>query len=326
MSKIAIIAPVHIQPTEEWVAALWDEAKRAGAHVIIVDDSDSKVELPWTHDAAGDVYTYAKQREAMGDELYAMFEQFHHSAACKQFGLWKAYKDGYDVAIIIDSDCVMPEGFVEEHLKALEKKGAGWVNPLAGSDYYSRGFPYSKRELTKWAHMGLWHTCLDLYGADRVKQGNPAQEYPPEGYVEAGGFFPQSGMNISFVREAIPFMLFLPNFRFRDKTFTRHDDIWGGYIFQKIAQEKGGSLSFGLPFVKHDSVVVAEEDAEAEVPMITYEDRFFQFVNDSLIFGRSGCEDMTGHEIFKWLAREFDNSNIFNGLSDACVFWAKALE
>lgn len=326
MSKVAIVAPCHIQPSEEWVDALWHESEASGAHVIIVDDSDGKITLPWLSSKTGDVYSYAKQKEAMGEELYAAFEQFHKSSACKQFGLWKAYKDGYDVVIVIDSDCVVPKGFVAEHIAALALPAEGWENPLADSGWFSRGFPYSQRALKKWAHMGLWTEMLDLYGTDRVANKGKKEEDPKVGYLTTGAVFPLSGMNVTFKREAIPFMLFLPNFSFRDKNFSRHDDIWGGYIFQKIAKQNGAGLSYGKPYVKHVSPVIAEEDAEAEVAMITYEDRFYDLIDHALVFNGSGCDGFSAPEIFSWLAREMANSTIFAALAPVFDFWAKSLE
>jgi len=333
--KTAIVAPVHIQPSERWVDALWNEATRADAHVIIVDDSDGKVTLPWNHDSKGDVYDYAAQKKELGEELYASFERFHHSAACKQFGLWKAWKDGYDAVIVIDSDCIVSEGFISAHLEALEQKGAGWTNPLetsssepfgTGKDWYSRGFPYSQRDLPKWAHMGLWEESLDLYGKDRVLNPDKSESFKVSGVFPSPATLPLSGMNVSFRASAVPYMLFLPNFNFRDKKFTRHDDIWGGYLFQKIMREKGGSISFGSPSVIHDTKVNASEDAAAEEPMLDYEDRFLSLVDRALVFSGSGSKHLEAPEIFSWLGREFANSTIFAGLTDAFEFWAKATE
>ena len=325
--RVAIVATVHIKPSEEWVNALWNEAKDSGAHVIIVDDSDGNVELPWSHDSGGDVYDYEAQRLALGVELYTLFEQFHQSSACKNFGTWKAYQEGYDVIIVIDSDCIVPNGFVKEHLRALEQKGRGWDNPLSNTSLYSRGFPYSKRELPILAHMGLWTNCLDLYGTDRVGKPFPLpDETPWMDYHVASGHFPLSGMNVAFTREAIPYMLFLPNFESGRNKFRRHDDIWGGYIFEKIVSQKGGALSYGLPYVKHDSIVVAEEDAEEEKAMIKFEDAFYEAIDTALVFTGSGCSAHSGPEIFMWLSQELGAHETFGNLRNAFKFWSLAFK
>lgn len=300
------------------------EAVRDGHEldIIIVDDSDGKVQ----YSDYFDVYDYARQKEAMGDDLYALFERFHKSSACKQFGLWLAYKREYDVCIVIDSDCIVPEGFVNAHLKALAVPGMGWQNPLNGSGWFSRGFPYSKREMPKWAHMGLWENELDLYGTDRVGKGDTIPKKPQMHYgINPAQVFPLSGMNVSFVREAIPYMLFLPNFQTdNNQLFTRHDDIWGGYIFEKIAAAKNKALSFGAPIVFHDTIVVPEEDAAAEVPMISHEDEFYAFIDHAMVFTGAGARNQTASEMFFWLSHEVIGSETFHPLRHAFEFQAKA--
>ena len=323
--RVAIVAPVHIQTSEAWTTGLWNEAKESGAHVIIVDDSDGKVELPWSHDTDGDVYDYADQKAELGDELYAMFEQFHKSSACKNFGTWIAWRDGYDVIIVIDSDCIVSKGFVKAHLEALSKKGKGWDNPLEGTKYYSRGFPYSKRDLSIVCHMGLWTDTLDLYGTDRVGV-TIDDENPVVKYHTAAAPFPLSGMNVSFTRDMIPYMMFLPNFESGRNKFRRCDDIWGGYIFEKIVAQKGGALSYGLPYVKHDSIVIPEEDAEEEKAMIKFEDDFYTAIDNALVFSGSGCSAHSGPEIFAWLSQELGAHEIFGGLRESLKFWSKLFE
>lgn len=317
--KVAIVSPVHIQPSSEWIQALVKIKKADEADIILVDDSNGKLDLPFIFD----VYDYQRQHEAMHDELYRRFEQFHKSSACKQFGLWQAYQLGYDVVIVIDSDCNVYEGFVEGHLKALSGRGQGWENPLKGTDWFSRGFPYSQRDLPIGAHMGLWDNEWDLYGNDRVASeeiGKPfIRANAPDMEIQTpAGIFPWSGMNVSFKREVIPYMLFLPNFtNDSGEFFTRHDDIWGGYIFQKILRAKGYALSYGAPYVYHDTVVVPEEDAAAEIPMIKHEDEFFDTIDR--VLHPELVRDLSAAEIFEHLRRNFRNDSL-NQLEAAFSF------
>jgi hypothetical protein len=321
MKKIAIVAPVHIQVSLEWIKAL--KAEQDKADIIIVDDSDGDVILPidW------DVYDYERQKEALGDELYAQFEQFHKSSACKNFGTWLAYKKGYEVIIVIDSDCIVPEYFVQNHLNHLLSDGDGWDNPLEGTGLYSRGFPYSKRGQDKWCHMGLWRNELDLYGTDRVGKSDLPNRPASRVTESNGAFFPLSGMNVSFKREAIPYMLFLPNFKYGDYKFSRHDDIWGGYIFEKVSHAKNKSLSFGKPFVYHDTVVIPEEDAAEEVAMIKYEDEFYSFIDAVM---NPYVLQKTAGDIFGTLhimsELEVDKIEAFKALAPAFKFWELAFK
>lgn len=284
--RIAIVTPMPNQPSEKFITALLREQKRRfddTVDVIVVDDSNGKITMPenWH------VFDYQAQRIAMGGTLYDLFEQFHHSASCKQFGMWWAWKQNYDVVIALDYDCIVPKDFIGLHLLMLDGAGNGWENPLQGTHWYSRGFPYHLRNLPKMAHMGLWTNELDLYGTDRVNQGTPPREPKIRFFKNVSGYFPLSGMNVSFKRDAIPYMLFLPNFSEGDEKFTRHDDIWGGYIFQHLTKAKGWSLSYGIPFVFHDTVVVPAEDAEKEKSMIRYEEMFYDFIDRVMKNGNS---------------------------------------
>lgn len=278
--RVAIVAPVHIQPSEAWVQAL--NALSNQATIIIVDDSDGKVVLPekW------DVYGYERQRQELGEDLYKQFEMFHRSSSCKTFGIWLAHKQGFDPIIVIDSDCIVPPDFIAKHLEALMRTGNGWSNPLEGTGFFSRGFPYSERNKPVWAHMGLWENELDLYGTDRVGVQYIPKQPPTINRISPAAMFPLSGMNVSFRNDAAPYMLFLPNFKYtdqeRDWKFSRHDDIWGGFIFQLVAKAKGFALSYGDPLVYHDTVVVPEEDAREEEAMINFENMYYRFIEDAL--------------------------------------------
>ncbi len=308
--KAAIVAPVHIQPSENWIRAL--QAQAQYATIIIVDDSDGKVTLPenW------EVYGYEKQRAELGDDLYAQFEQFHKSSACKNFGTWLAHKRGFDPIIVIDSDCIIPLDFVAKHIENLfMKPGNGWTNSIEGTGWYARGYPFNLRATEKWAHMGLWEHELDLYGFDRFYSNTPPPDKPASTALTTAQFFPLSGMNVSFRRDAIPYMLFLPNYLYNGKVFTRHDDIWGGYIFQKFCQTFNKGLSFGEPVVYHDTVVDAAADAASEEPMIFHEADYYGQVDE--VFA---LDDPQSYEQFEMGA----NYSLLDPLRSAFKFWFNA--
>lgn len=279
--RIAVVSPVHIQPSEEWVEAV----DALGVDIIVVDDSNGKVKLPerW------DVYGYDRQKAYLGSK-YEYWQKFQHSSACKNFGHWVAYNLGYDIIVGIDSDCIPQDGFIEQHIANLEKTSYLWENVLANTKWFSRGFPYSAREAKTALSLGLWKGELDLYGKDRVDYPERQTAQPhEEGQKVAQNYIPLSGMNWATWRENIPDLLFLPNHDMgeiyvEDKLvdsgkFRRHDDIWGGYIFQKKMQERGQRIVYGAPIVIHDTIVDAEADAEEEKAMIMHEDAFFDSID-----------------------------------------------
>lgn len=265
--KICIVAPVHIEVSAKWIEAV----DSLGVDVIIVDDSDGNVFIPerWTR------LDYAFQKKLLG-ERYGYWTKFQKSSACKNIGHLYAYQQGYDIIMGLDSDCIPGKDFVEQHVRNLEMPSYTWENPLSETPWFSRGFPYSQRNARTAFSLGLWHNELDLYGTDRVQNPKWRTKDPRcEGVKVAQTYIPLSGMNWAIWRENIPELLFLPN----HADYRRHDDIWGGYIFQKAMFTSNERLVYGLPLVHHDTVVVPEEDAEEEVAMIRDEDEYFAWVD-----------------------------------------------
>jgi hypothetical protein len=279
--KIAIVAPCHIPPSEAWIASLKAESEAGGADVIIVDDSNGNLgPLPenWI------ILDYGKQMEFLG-ELYDSFAaMFHKCSACRVVGHLYAYANGYDVIIGLDSDCIVKRHFVRDHIQFLNKDyGCGWFNPI-GYPHYSRGYPYSQRQWPIKANMGLWEHVLDINGKDR--ESNEPTEIKIAGSTVPAAPFPFSGMNWAITRDAILGFLFLPDFDDTDpqseevNEFRRIDDVWGGYIFQKLLRRLHWSSMLGYPFVFHDTVIVPEDDAHNEEAMYKYEDKFIAAVDE----------------------------------------------
>lgn len=321
--KIAIVSPVHIQPSEAWISSLKAiTTGKSNVRVIIVDDSDGKVKLPeeW------DVYGYDRQKEVLGD-LYSRFEVFHKSSACRNFGHFVAWRDEFDIVIALDSDCVVPPQFIGKHVEALIKRSTGWTNPIRRTGFFSRGFPYAERDRPTILNMGLWEHELDLYGTDRIGITPPLNPAADPSEV-ADGFMPISGMNFACWSSAIPGFLFLPNFEYQHGEgklfkFSRHDDIWGGYIFQKLMAIRNERIRYGDPIVYHDTVVVPEEDAAEEEAMIAFENQFYMAVDT--IFQQGNMEwgmydDMFSH--FAVGAEKLWKDSEWDALVDPIKFWA----
>lgn len=270
--KIALVSPAHIPLNPEWIKAV----DSFGIDVIIVDDSDGKVQFPerWIR------LDYKNQQAILGDK-YEYWQRFQRSSSCKNVGHYFAYKNGYDIIIGLDSDCIPYKDFVRQHVENLETESYRWENPLAGTGWFSRGFPYSERKAKTALSLGLWNNQLDLYGKDRVDNPDKSpRNLPLIRQKIAQNYIPLSGMNWATWRQNIPDLLFLPNHDDSMGKFRRHDDIWGGYIFQKKMQEKGERIVYGRPLVYHDTIVDAKADAEEEEAMMAHEDAFFDSIND----------------------------------------------
>lgn len=307
MAKSVIVSSVHKQPSKKWIKNLPDIS------IIIVDDSDGEIVIKRKNI---EVYNYKRQEQELG-KFYSGFEQFHHSSSCKNFGHWLAYKKGYDVIIGLDSDCICPKNFIEQHLKALNKEGYGWENPLYKIGWYSRGFPYSQRKQKIMVNMGLWENELDINGKDRIIKNPPKNTLINDNKI-ALGKIPFSGMNFACRRELIPSLFFLPNFNYGVNYFKRHDDIWGGYIMQKFLKKRKECISYGLPIIYHDTKIIAEEDVEEEKALNKYSDDFYEIVDGIFEKIRVGMYI----EMLQQFEPKFEKT-IFKGLIEPIKWWQK---
>ncbi len=321
--KIAIVIPCHIKLTEEWITSLQREAVAGNADVIIVDDSDGELEsLPaeWRR------YNYFDQAVFLGD-LYDEFAKFfHHQAACRVFGHILAYSEGYDVIIGLDSDCIVQSGFVAEHLKYLGCKiTGGWENPLRGTGYYSRGYPYFMRNWKIVANMGLWNNVLDINGKDRSKT-EPTEVLDASSHPALAPI-PFSGGNFAMLREAVPGFFFIPNFEYGDDKFRRIDDIWGGYIFQRLMRKRHEGMSYGQPITYHDTTIDIAADTAAEEAMYKWEESFIERVDMAIFLRNDEIKNKQYDKSFKVFVECFKNlsskSPQFKNMIPAMEWWVK---
>ena len=233
--------------------------------IIVVNGSASKLDLD---PSRFDIYGPARQRKVLG-RFYESFLPFHGSSACRNFGHYLALKKGYDVIIALDYDCVVPPDFVARHLAALTTPIApiltsanGWLNPISGTGWYSRGFPYDRRYLAKVRsvtqpvnlvfNMGLWEHVIDINGIDKVLRQPPNRLKLTQPLQVAGSNLPISGMNNAFFAQIVPAYLLFPNFFINGWELSRHDDIWGGYILKQLIDKHGNHVSFGQPVIYHE--------------------------------------------------------------------------
>jgi len=117
---------------------------------------------------------------------------------------------------------------------------------------------------------------------------------------------PLCGMNFACWAHAIPGFLFIPDFDEGEEKFRRYDDIWGGYIFQKLMQKADEKITYGFPVVYHDTIVDPVEDAEKETSGIAFEEQFYQMV-DKMV------KDVQYSSYQKMFAQFADNAKLLKG-------------
>lgn len=268
--SIAIVIPTIREINYEYLANI---PKREDICYIITDDKGDieSLDLPNCQ-----IFNRQKQQEILGRYVECIPEK---QPACRNFGLWWAWKEGFDIVITTDDDVVISKRWLEyyeEHLGKTqevlylegEKK---WFNPIsllleAENKVYMRGYPYRERYLPNLKKHrkigkiisigGLWDGILDVYGLDKMagKRYIFEEVSPEPSMVAYKGHFPISSMNWGTLGEYIPWMYHPPmRIEMSDGlVIDRHPDIWASYIFEALASRYDDLLVVtGLPMVSH---------------------------------------------------------------------------
>jgi hypothetical protein len=335
---IAVVIPIPNDP--DW--SIFDQIS-AEIPIIVVDDSDGR--LSPTSRPNVQFFDSAAQRKVMG-EHYAAIP--HKSAACRNFGHYLAYREGFDCVIALDYDCRPRPGWLDDHLSGLRERDAApalagrWINTIEAPGFYSRGFPYEFRNAENAPaevvasgevklNMGVWDNVLDLNGIDKL-QREPPRDPGLRGsanYVALGNV-PLCGMNTAFRRELVPGYFFLPDVWVDGWQLSRHDDIWGGYILKKLMDIRGDLLTYGRPIVEHTRQTTLTRVVVYEHYMHLMAREFYALVDQAVASVRPGpYQAMYEHFVEEFL-RGVDGTHapahyraVFQELGLAMQAWAR---
>ena len=281
--------------------------------IIVIDDSDGKVKPLKTHNM--EVIRYKDQKDFFKRYIGFGYKEYfniipHKSPSCRTFGFLLAYEYGYEKIVALDDDCVAGNDFFESHDVVGKKirmqavnSASGWFNPIdimeldKNEKVYSRGYPYylRKRYTIKTIpvegrvilNMGLWKGVLDINGIDRFF----LQDKEPRGIslkkrrcTLKNTVIPISTMNISFIREIVPAFYQLPmNHRITPFfNIDRFDDVWSGYIIQKIAKIKKDLITFGVPLVEHRKCGNLKKEVSVEHMGILMQPFFYNIIDRAI--------------------------------------------
>lgn len=217
----------------------WDEA-------IVIEDNPQKtfVRLPKDvkHAAWNDIGL------TLGNDAWIISRR---DSAIRCFGFLMAYRDGADMILTLDDD-VRPRGLpiCAAHIQAMNSHPR-WVPSIPGMR--TRGLPYfNLGKLDVVMNMGLWSNVPDLDAVQTLAgHANATCFEPPKGsrIIPAGQYTCVCGMNLAFIRKAIP-LCYFPLMGHKQK-YARFDDIWCGVVAQKILGHLGWRLSVGDPSIEH---------------------------------------------------------------------------
>lgn len=186
-----------------------------------------------------------------GSDDRVLFQQDANKEGCgatKNKGIQAAINGGAKVIVILDDDvfpsesCKTLDGLIHGHLHSLKPKLVNRFRAITIPS--SRGTPYFNRtiEMPVAASFGWWENIPDRDAVRQLADG----EYAPMQFHKQtifGDYFAGSGMNVAFNAMWFSDFKFIP--------VSRWDDIWGFWILQRIAYDRGYCFSFEGPTCVH---------------------------------------------------------------------------
>jgi hypothetical protein len=217
------------------------------------------VVVPWHNRKQMDAFAGAWGITNANRPAYLFCQQDVNSEGCartKNAGIRRALDDGADIIVVLDDDCypappVMGQpgygqsmdDFVAAHVRALRPQKVRAVYPTCIPR--PRGMPYRNEHVVRpvAASIGLWTNNLDLDAASTLVLGGDAQAQQYARFPFYHHFFPFCGMNFAFRKEWAEEAVLID--------VPRFDDIWMGWIWEKIAYEKGYCFNLAGPMINH---------------------------------------------------------------------------
>lgn len=201
-------------------------------------------------------------------------------AATKNAGVRKAYDAGAEYICVLDDDCYPPNPeysltqFAEAHIKAHEPQDVRMFYPVTTPA--SRGTPYKNRsvKMKVGGSMGYWLKNGDYDAVHSLVLGGPDHEMGFADTAVHGRYFPLSGMNFCFHRDWIDEVKFI--------NVPRFDDIWMGFIWQKIAFDRGFCFSLKGPPIIHVRQSNVWQNLRDEAPYLEMNETIWSVIHASV--------------------------------------------
>ena len=193
-------------------------------------------------------------------------------AGTKNIGIETALDNGAEIIIVLDDDCIAHDGmtldeFIDCHIAALEPQPVELFEAV--TDPPSRGTPYFNRSITMpvAASIGFWTGVGDYDAPGQLVHGATEPMEFRQGTI-FGRYFPFSGMNFAFRREWAQCAQLV--------NIARWDDIFMGYIWQKVAYAKGYCFNLNGPLVHHSRQSDVFANLRDEAPYFTENETLWQ--------------------------------------------------
>lgn len=206
-----------------------------------------------------------------------------NSVRRRNFGYLRAMEIGADITITIDDDNLPTDdvNWLESHLEPFKRRDFPLVssanrivNPCQLLKFenrliYSRGYPISEigkdsftvaktNEKPVCLNMGLWYNKPDVDAytniiyPDLISNGMYNGEADKVAIYE-NNYFPINTQNTAFLTKFTPiFYVLKMDSMINGLKIDRYDDIWSGWMLQKIMHKFGYTATFGTPLSYHD--------------------------------------------------------------------------
>ena len=235
MSNIAVVVPSHKQELTNLFLGKWKTLfAKHNVEFILVNDSGDVPHIE--HD--GKIIELAS-------ELIS-----NKCAGVRQLGFLYIAKNLPDVQYILtfDTDTEPVGDPIQDHINQLNRKvPISWITTAS---VFMRGFPYGVREEAPvMLSHGVWDGVPDYDAPTQLLMHPSFKPTYYQGVIPKGIFFPMCGMNISFRREALPYIYFAPVGQY--KGAERFDDIWAGLEIVKSFAELNWGIVSGYARILH---------------------------------------------------------------------------
>ncbi len=250
----------------------WDE-------VILIEDNEKKTFKINSSKWKIHHFSHKEIGKILGEKKWIISKK---DSSCRNFGFIEARNLGAKWILSLDDDCYPQKncklGICERHLNVINsfnicKESAG---------IRTRGMPYKNLGSINniLCNMGLWMKNADLDGAQGLLVDKNDYFYPPTGSFLAHPKhrYPYCGMNIFFSEKVIPTMYFA--LMGKGYQYNRFDDIWVGWIFQKVFEHLRLSWSIGEPFIEHDRASDPFIKLIKEANGIQKNEFFWEYINN----------------------------------------------
>lgn len=325
-------------------------------NIIIVGDTKTPKETEeYVAFHAGDIsvefWDVKKQEEWFNENYPTLKEEIafaipYQSIRRRNFGYLRALQLKSDVIITIDDDNYPTGDWLKEHLDAFSAQMPivmspnRLVNPcevLNCNHYpiYMRGYPISEIFNDEFIqstenknrivlNMGLWTNKPDVDSYTNIIYPDLKSEGQTQGKrfaCKTGHYIPVNTQNTAFLKEVMPaFYLLFQDSSIYENKIDRFDDIWSGFILQKIAHALGDTISFGAPLADHQrNTHDFNKDLKIEFSGICMNQKIFNFIRDYPL----ECESYT--DGYKKITNAFE-SFLFSNHQEVSVYYMRMIK